>query len=106
MEATRGERLREAALLRTLGASSRTIRNGLLAEYAVLGALAGLTAAIVAQAAAWVLAEQVFRIPYGPRPLFWLAGGGAGCGLVMALGWLSLRAVLRTPPKTVLQAAV
>ncbi|MFA5941848.1 MAG: FtsX-like permease family protein [Sinimarinibacterium sp.] len=104
IEGTRAERVRETALLRALGASSGLIARGLIAEYAVLGALAGLVAAIAAQSLAWVLAEQVFRIPYGPRPLLWLIGTLAGAVIVAALGWLSLRHVLRTPPRLVLQA--
>lgn len=105
MEATRGERMRESALLRTLGASSATILRGLLAEYAVLGLLAGFTAAIAAQLAAWALAEQVFKLPYGPRPLFWIAGGLSGASLVTLLGWWSLRSALNTPPRSILNAA-
>jgi putative ABC transport system permease protein len=102
IESTRAERIRESALLRTLGARNATIRGGLIAEYAALGVLAGLTAAVAAQLLAWVLAEQVFRIPYGPRPLFWLSGALAGGALVTLLGWLSLRRTLSTPPRAVL----
>ena len=104
IEASRAQRARETALLRTLGASSRVILQGLLAEYAALGLLAGGVAAIAAQAMAWVLAVQVFEIPYGPRPLLWLAGAASGCFLVTFVGWLSLRGVLRTPPRQVLAA--
>lgn len=103
IEGTRGERAREAALLRALGGSRRVVRAGLLAEYAVLGLLAGFTAAFTAQITAWLLAAQVFQIPYGPRPLIWLLGGAAGAGLVIALGWATLRRVLATPPATVLR---
>ncbi|HEY1077996.1 MAG TPA: FtsX-like permease family protein [Fontimonas sp.] len=103
IEGTRAERVREAALLRALGASSGLIARGLISEYAVLGAIAGLVAAIAAQSVAWVLAEQIFKIPYGPRPLLWLIGTVAGALVVAGLGWLSLRKVLKTPPKLVLQ---
>jgi len=102
IEASRAQRARETALLRTLGASSKVILQGLLAEYAVLGLLAGSVAAIAAQIMAWVLAMQVFEIPYGPRPLLWLAGTVAGCAIVTLVGWLSLRGVMRTPPRQVL----
>lgn len=102
IEASRAQRAKETALLRTLGASSRVILQGLLAEYAVLGLLAGSVAAIAAQVLAWVLAVQVFEIPYGPRPVLWVAGAAAGCGVVTLVGWLSLRNVLRTPPRQVL----
>ncbi|MBI3171727.1 MAG: FtsX-like permease family protein, partial [Hydrocarboniphaga effusa] len=105
IEGTRGERVREVGLLRALGARSGLITRGLVAEYAVLGLLAGTVAAIAAQAVAWLLAEQVFKIPYGPRPLLWLFGAGAGCVLVTLLGWLSLRGTLKTPPQQVLRSA-
>lgn len=105
MEASREERVRETGVLRTLGASSRTLRTALLAEYATLGLLSGAVAAIAAQALAWVLAARVFEIPYGPRPLLWLAGSAAGMVIVALAGWLSLRGTLRTPPRQVLAAA-
>jgi putative ABC transport system permease protein len=105
IESTRSDRVRETGLLRALGASSTVIRRGLLAEYAVLGLLAGAVSALAAQVIAWVLASTVFNIPYGPRPLIWLTGALAGCAIVTLLGWLSLRRVLRTPPTIVLQQA-
>lgn len=105
IESTRGERMREIGLLRALGASRRVITQGLLTEYAVLGLLSGTVASLAAQGVAWALAVQVFNIPYGPRPLIWLTGAAAGCVLVTLLGWLSLRRVLDTPPRTVLQAS-
>ena len=105
IESTRSERVRETGLLRALGASSRMIVRGLLAEYAVLGLLAGTVSALAAQIIAWVLAATVFNIPYGPRPLIWIVGALAGCALVTLLGWLSLRRVLKTPPTVVLQQA-
>lgn len=105
IEGTRAERLRETGLLRALGARAATIRAGLIAEYALLGLLAGLAAAIAAQAIAWVLATRVLDIPYGPRPLLWIAGALSGSALVALLGWLSLRRTLNTPPKVVLASA-
>jgi putative ABC transport system permease protein len=103
IEGTRDERVREAGLLRALGARASVVTRGLVAEYAVLGLLAGTVAAIAAQAIAWALAENVFQIPYGLRPMLWLAGAGAGALVVTALGWLSLRGTLKTPPHTVLR---
>jgi putative ABC transport system permease protein len=44
----------------------------------------------------------VFELPYGPRPLLWLVGAVAGGVIVTAAGWLSLRSVLKTPPRIVL----
>ena len=102
IEGSRTERARETALLRALGATSSVIVQGLLAEYAALGLLAGSVAAFAAQLLAWVLASRVFDIPYEPRPLLWLTGAVAGAGLVSLVGWLSLRKVMQTPPRQVL----
>lgn len=104
IEGSRLERARETAVLRALGASSRTIVAGLLAEYAALGLLAGSVAAAGAQALAWALAVNVFEIPYGFRPMLWLAGVLAGTCGVAAIGAGSLRSVLRTPPRRVLDS--
>ncbi len=105
IENTRAERVRETALLRTLGAARRTIAIGLVTEYLVLGLLAGLVAAAAAQIIAWVLARQVFELPYSWSPLLWLFGGVGGALLVVLLGWWSLRKVLDTPPRVVLASA-
>lgn len=104
IENTRAERVRETALLRTLGAPRRTIALGLLTEYFTLGALAGLVAAGAAQAIAWILAREVFALPYSWSPALWLLGGLGGAALVTLLGWWSLRKVIDTPPRTVLAA--
>ena len=102
IESTRAERVRETALLRSLGARRRTIALGLVTEYAALGLLAGLVAAAAAQITALILARQVFDLPYAFSPLLWIAGGLGGALLVVALGWWSLRKVLDTPPRVVL----
>jgi putative ABC transport system permease protein len=103
IEGTRDERVREAGLLRALGARTGVVTRGLVAEYAVLGLLAGIVAAVAAQVIAWLLAEQVFRIPYGLRPVLWVVGAAAGASLVTLLGWLALRGTLKTPPSQVLR---
>lgn len=102
IESTRAERVRETALLRTLGARRRTVALGLVTEYLTLGLLAGLVAAAAAQIIASVLARYVFELPYVWSPMLWLGGGLGGAVLVVALGWMSLRRVLDTPPRVVL----
>ena len=102
IESTRAERVRETALLRALGASRRTVALGLASEYLALGLLAGLVAAAMAQLIAWLLARQVFELPYTWSPLLWAGGGISGALLVTALGWWSLRRTLDTPPRVVL----
>ena len=102
IEGTRHLRARETAILRTLGARTATLRAGLIAEYAVLGLIAGLIATSAAQAVAWALAVQVFELPFVFSPLLWVAGLTAGVGLVTGLGYWSMRSVLTTPPRAVL----
>jgi putative ABC transport system permease protein len=106
IEGTREDRIRETGLLRALGARTKVIVQGLIAEYAVLGLLAGAVAAIAAQILTWVLAEQVFKIPYGPRPMLWIAGTASGAVIVTLLGWISLRGTLKTPPHQVLRTGI
>jgi putative ABC transport system permease protein len=103
MEGTRQQRAGEVAVLRALGARRRVVVQGLLAEYAVLGLLAGTVGAVLAQGVVWVLALQVFELPYAPRPWLLLAGALSGALLVSGLAWWSLRGTLATPPRQVLQ---
>ncbi len=64
--AARHERTREALLLRTLGASSRTVRRIVATEALVLGAIAAAVGAGLALAGAWGLVHFVFELPFDP----------------------------------------
>lgn len=61
---SRFQRVREAALLRTLGASRQQLVLIALAEYAALGFVAGCSALLLAGAATWALARWVFQVPF------------------------------------------
>ena len=58
---TKFQRLREVALLKTLGASSRTIMALLAIEYAALGLIAGLVGAVGALGLSYALARYVLE---------------------------------------------
>ncbi|MFP5406282.1 MAG: ABC transporter permease, partial [Gammaproteobacteria bacterium] len=60
LASSRDERVREAALMRALGASRRQLAGSQLLELAMSGALAGLLAALGSIAIGWALADQVF----------------------------------------------
>ena len=95
---TRDEREYEAAIMRTLGASRRQIAATQFAEFALIGALAGLFAAAGASVLGYALALKVLNVPYLGNPWIWLIGvlsGGAGISLA---GMLGTRRVLATPP--------
>ena len=97
------QRIYEGAVLRTLGAARKQLRAALLAEFGVLGALAGGLAAVAALATGWVVAREVFEVPYAASwlliPLGALLGG---CGIAL-VGVLGGRRVLTTAPVAVLR---
>ena len=103
--ATRGEREREFAVLRALGARSSLLRRVQRTELLGAGLLAGLLASVVAVAVGWVLARQVFELDWRPTPWVPLAGALAGALLALAAGWWGLRGVLRTPVAQTLRRA-
>ena len=63
--ASRMARIRESALLRTLGATRRQLLGVAAAEFTVLGGLAALAGTGLALVAGWLLAIRVFDTPYG-----------------------------------------
>ena len=58
----RFDRVREAALLRTLGATRETVFRILAVEYLALGSLAALTGIVLAAGGSWLLATFVFEL--------------------------------------------
>ena len=101
--ATRDERVYEAAILRTLGASRRQLLLGQFAEFAGIGLLAGLVAALGASAMGYVLSVRVFHLPYALNPWLWLIGVAAGGLGVAFAGMLGTRSILRQPPLAVIR---
>jgi putative ABC transport system permease protein len=103
VQATRDERRYESAMLRTLGASRRTVFTGVLAEFTTLGLLSGLLAALGASVAGFLLAREVLDIPYSFDAWVWIAGLGGGALLVAGAGWLATRSVVNSPPTATLR---
>ena len=101
--ATQDERQFDAAILRTLGATRRQLVTAQIAEFLLLGALAGLVAAAGATAVGWALADQVFKVPFVANPMVWLYGVVGGAIAVTAAGWLGTRATMRQPPLAVIR---
>ncbi|PZO13674.1 MAG: ABC transporter permease [Burkholderiales bacterium] len=103
--ATRGEREREFAILRAVGAGSKLLRQVQRIELLGVGLLAGFLASSVAVAVGWALARYVFQFSWTASP--WVPLGGALAGAVLALvaGWGGLRSVLRTPVGETLRKA-
>ena len=101
--ATQDERRFDAAVLRTLGASHAQLTAAQIAEFVVLGALAGLLAAAGATTVGWLLADRVFQIPFSADAMVWLYGVAGGAVVVTLAGWLGTRSTLRQPPLAVMR---
>ncbi len=105
LAATFDERVREAGLLRALGASRQQLSRAQTAEMICLGALAGLLAASAAAAVGWTLAKFAFEFDYTVAPWVFVLGIGGGVVCALAGGWLGLRNVLKSPPLATLREA-
>ncbi|WP_406663533.1 ABC transporter permease [Gallaecimonas sp. GXIMD1310] len=81
VQASLDERRRDLGVLRTLGASNRVLWRSLGLEYLLLGALAGLMAALASQVSLYLLQTRVLNLPvnlHWSLALFALFGGAAG----------------------------
>lgn len=99
------ERRHEAALLRTLGARRGLLRVAAACEFAMLGLIAGITAALGALVGGWWLGRSVFHLK-GFVPSLVSLGSAAllAAIVVMLLGLAGTRKVTHTPPMRLLRA--
>ncbi|MGH6629149.1 MAG: ABC transporter permease, partial [Burkholderiales bacterium] len=98
------ERLFQATILRTLGASRGQIQRAHLAEFSLIGAIAGFVAAAGASGLAYFIAHRFLHLEYAPDPAVWLIGIAGGALGVAAAGYLGTRRVLNVAPLKVLRA--
>jgi len=105
VQSTIDERRFESAILRALGARKRTVFSGVMAEFAALGAAAGILASAGASILAAIVAVQLFELPYEFNPLLWTVGVAAGVLIVCASGFIAARGAVNAPPVEVLRAA-
>ena len=105
VQSSQGERIRESALLRALGASHKQLREAVILEFAVLGAMAGLLAAIFATLIAWQLSLRQFELPFQLNIWLWIIGIFGGALGISIAGYLATRRVLFTPPIVALRHA-
>lgn len=99
------ERRHEAALLRTLGARRGLLRIAAACEFALLGLIAGITAALGSMVGGWWLGRSVFHLKdFMPQPLPLALSALAAAIVVMMLGLAGTRKVTHTPPMRLLRA--
>jgi len=98
-------RTREAAIYRAMGASTAQLQRAAWLELSVLGALAGLVAAMAAQGLGWGVAHFVFEFEYFLSPLHIVAGVVAGAVVSVLFGAWSVNKVCRAPVMQTLRQA-
>ncbi len=105
IQATRDERMFESAVLRTLGARRSTVLQGVAAEFATLGLLAGLLASIAATTVGYLIATRLFDLEFVPSFLLWVSGVVLGMVIVGVSGTLAVRSVVNESPVATLRGA-
>ena len=100
---SRYQRMRESALLKTLGARRRVVLQILTVEYAVLGSLATAAGLVLATLAGWMMTWTVFEVPFsldlGRIGTVWLWV----TGVTVVVGLIGSRGALARPPLAVLR---
>lgn len=103
VSASRLQRIREAVLLKTLGATRGQVLHILVAEYTALGVLAALMSVVLASIAGWALAKWVFAAPY-QLPVLALSGLTLLLiGLTLGVGLWNSAEILKRAPLAVLR---
>jgi putative ABC transport system permease protein len=92
------ERLRESAVLRTLGSSRKIVAGGLAIEFAVLGAIAGIIASAGAELMLYLIQTKVFDMAASWHFALWGLGIVGGVVIITTLGLLRSRKIITVPP--------
>jgi putative ABC transport system permease protein len=96
-------RVRDAVVLKTIGATRSQIRGAWLVEFGLLGLVAGLLAAAAGSAASWAVVRFVMRAEWVFLPGT-LALTVLGCVLLtLALGYIGTALALRARPAPLLR---
>jgi len=101
---TKFRRMQDAAILKTLGASSRQIGTLLLLEYGLLGVIAGTIGAAGGAALSWGVSRFVLEIGWRFPLQESLAGVALTAAMVAGVGLASSADVLRRKPLATLRA--
>lgn len=104
VSASQDERLLEGGVMRVLGGKRAQLRLAQASEFAAIGLLSGLVAAIAASVLAGVIAVRVFDLPWTPNWTLAAVGGGIGVLMTLLAGLWATRRVLDAPPSVTLRA--
>ena len=95
VQASLAERMQEVVILRTLGAKGRLIKLATLYEFMLLGAIAGLVAAVVSDVALLVIQQQLFNVDGRLHPYIWALGPLSGAMFVSTIGYFMVARTMR-----------
>ncbi len=95
---TRAARVRETAILLTVGAKARHIRRMLVVEYGILGLTSGVLAAGLAEIASWWVVTRLLEQSWAPFLGPVTLGVSVFVLLAVGVGVLAARPILRAAP--------
>jgi len=88
LSSTLESRMYENAIIRTLGASAKTLRYSLLVEFIVVAVLSALVGLVIAESVSAVLYQQVFNLTYALHPYLWVLTTVVAVILIASMGLL------------------
>ena len=94
-QSTMAERRQELAILRTLGAQGKLLRNSVGWEFIVIGLIAGVIGVMVGEVSLWALTTFVFDMQSQWHWQYWLFAPLCGSVMVALLGVWTCRRILR-----------
>jgi len=98
-----GERYREGALLRMLGAKSKLIVWSQFVEFGVIGAVSGFVAVISSELVVWVIQSKLFNATFNWHLEIWLWLPVLSGLLIGSTGFYLVRRVTTAPPLSILR---
>jgi putative ABC transport system permease protein len=96
-------RVREAVILRTLGATRSQIRVAWLTEFGLLGCVAGVIAAVVGSAASYGVAHYIMHTDWIFLPVTLIYTLAGALALMLLFGYAGTAAALRVRPAPLLR---
>lgn len=97
LAATRTQRLYDVVILKVLGIHNRTLMQGFLLEFGLLGLVAGGLSLILGSVISWAVLKFLMNLGWsfylGPA----LLTGSAGILLTLLIGWIITGRILSTP---------
>ncbi|MDE1462760.1 ABC transporter permease [Spartinivicinus poritis] len=103
IKGTLADRIQEGGVMRALGASRQQIRQCQLIEFAALGGVAGLLAALGTELVCRLLYNITFDLSYQTNGWLWLSLPLLGSSIIASIGLWSSRRVITESPMVVLR---